>query len=99
MADDWSRPLLDACSLGTYAMRRWWSGASNAQSRSFVLETSAADRVRLTEGGGRALRVRLDEEGDEEDDGDEEAKDDRKEGAEGDLEADGACDRRGERSP
>merc|ERR1719231_1086299 len=50
-----------------------------------VLEALAANGVRLAEGGGGALRVRLDEQGDQEDERDEEAEDDGEEGAEGDL--------------
>ena len=43
--------------------------------------------IGLAEGRRRALRIRLDEERDQEDDGDEEAKDHRQERAERDLEA------------
>merc|ERR1719231_196452 len=52
-----------------------------------VLEAGAANRVRLAEGGGGALRVALDEKGDEEDNRDEGAEDDCKERTEGHLEA------------
>merc|ERR1719217_554390 len=57
--------------------------------RLLVLEAGAADRVRLAEGGGRALRIALDVEGDQEDDGDEEAEDGRQERAEAHVEANG----------
>jgi len=56
-----------------------------------VLEADAANRVGLAEGGGGALRVALDEEGDQEDDRDERAEDDGEEGAKGHLKANRAA--------
>ena len=56
-----------------------------------VLEPGAANGIRLAEGGGGALGIALDEQGDQEDNGDEEAEDDGKEGTKRYVKANGAA--------